>query len=319
MNEIDYYELYGLEQPAEGANEQEAADPAAGGGNDDSLPRSPAATAPSSEGAESESDNPGTAETGAASNAEGETSETGDQQSAGKNAAYAAARRKAEAERDKAVAEAQAKAREQAEKAVDDFIAGAGIVNPMTGQPIRTRAEYDAYQAEYSRKQKEQVQKKTGMNDAELQNFIDGLPEVREARETKARAEEAQRQARAAEARSRAEEQVREISRLDPNIRTLEDLTRMDNYEDFYQKVGAGYSLLDAFKLVNFDRLQAAGAAAGRQQAMNAAAGKDHLGRTQARGAGATPIPQETLEMFRALNPNASDEEIRAFWAKEQK
>lgn len=300
--EINWSELYGIEMPS-GEEAQGAADPAEPTSNGTEVPDAAAQTDTYSE-----------PDAGAASNAEGDTSEDGEQtdRPRGDDAAYAAARRKAEREKDLAIQEAN----RRAEQAVDDFIAQAGILNPMTGQPIKTRAEYDAYQTEYAAKQKEQVQKKTGMTDAEIQQFIDALPEVREARVTKAQAEQAQQEARAAEARTRAEEQLREISKLDPGVKTLEDITKMDTYPAFYEHVKAGVSLLDAFKLANFDRLQAASAAAGQQQARNAAAGKGHLGRTQQRGQGTTPIPEETMELYRQLNPDVSEEEIRAHWQR---
>ena len=58
-----------------------------------------------------------------------------------RDAQFAAARRKAEAERDAAIAQAK----EDAQKQVDEFFKNSGLMNPYTGQPITTRAEYEAY------------------------------------------------------------------------------------------------------------------------------------------------------------------------------
>ena len=39
----------------------------------------------------------------------------------------------------------------------------------------------------------------------------------------------------------KVEEQLREISALDPSIKKLEDLTKMPNYTEFYARVQQGF------------------------------------------------------------------------------
>ena len=74
---------------------------------------------------------------------------------------------------------------------------------------------------------------------------------------------------------------------------------------------------MDAYRLANFDRLQAARAEAARQQAMNNARGKDHLtGAAASRGAGGKVVTSEELASFRIFNPTATDEEIRTWIEK---
>jgi len=74
------------------------------------------------------------------------------------------------------------------------------------------------------------------------------------------------------------DEQLKKISELDPNIRELQDLAKMPSYPQFYELVKKGNSLLDAFKLANFETLSQGTAARARQAAINAAQSKQSFG-----------------------------------------
>lgn len=112
-------------------------------------------------------------------------------------------------------------------------------------------------------------------------------------------------------ARIRVDEQLREIAALDPSIRELRDLTKMESYPRLYELVKKGYRLADAFRLANFDSLRASTAEAARQEMRNAAAGKRHFMKTASRGAGAVTVPSEIREAYRAFNPDATEAEIQ--------
>lgn len=295
MNEIDYAALFGVEET--GAEEQEVAEPAEA--------EEPAEGAEERETAEP-ADDPSAAE-------EPETPEEPEQPENSKtprDARYAAARRKAEAERDAAVAEVRAQSR----KEMDAFVAGLNLENPYTGQKILTRADYEAYQTAHAEKQRENIQRKAGLDDAGFRQFVESLPEVREAREAKVRAAAAEEQARNAEIQAGIDEQLREIGELDPTIKNLSDLTKMPNYEAFYGLVNDGKTLTEAYKLVNFDAARASAAQAAKQAALNAANSKNHLKGTSARGAGAQTVPEDVKAMYRVFEPDATDAEIQAHY-----
>ena len=93
----------------------------------------------------------------------------------------------------------------------------------------------------------------------------------------------------------------------------------MPTYAKFYELVKKGNTLTDAFKLANYDALTKGAAAGARQAALNAAQGKQHMGQTQTRGAGAVSVPAEVMEQYRAFNPDATEAEIRAHYAKSHK
>ena len=224
-----------------------------------------------------------------------------------RDAQFAAARRKAEAERDAAIA----RAKEDAQKQVDEFFKNSGLMNPYTGQPITTRAEYEAYRERFEADQKAKLMEKAGITQEEFQAFVQGLPEVRAARQAKAEAEAAARQAREQEAKARVDEQLRQIQAIDPTVKELGDLAKLDTYPKLYDMVKRGYSILDAYRLANYDTLTQRAAEASRKAAINSVQSKQHLKATESRGGGAIPIPDSVLEEYRVLNPGATKEEIQ--------
>ena len=247
---------------------------------------------------------------------EGGTEVTAEGQSAGENARYAAARRKAEAERDAAVAKAKEEALAEKQKAVDEVYKDLGLTNPYTKKPITTKAEYDAWKQQADIEKKSMVAKKSGMTDGEFDEFVANLPEVKAAREIKEQAEQTMRQAQAEQAKVKVDKQIAEIQKLDPSIKSLDDLRAMENYEEFYDRVKRGQSLVEAYKLTNFDKLTKATADTARQATLNSMAGKSHLDKTSTRGTGATAVPAHIAEVYRMLNPKATDAEIQTHYNK---
>lgn len=244
----------------------------------------------------------------------GSVSESG--QSAQDNARYAAARRKAEAERDAAVAKAKEEALLEKQKAVDEVYKGLGLIDPYTKKPITSKEEYDSWKQRADIEKKSMVAKKSGMTDGEFDEFVANLPEVKAAREIKAQAEETMKQAQAEQAKVKVDKQIAEIQKLDPSIKSLDDLRNMENYEEFYDRVKRGQSLVEAYKLTNFDKLTKATADTARQAAINSMSGKSHLEKTSGRGAGAVTVPKEILDNYRMYNPDATDAEIQKHYNK---
>lgn len=194
---------------------------------------------------------------------------------------------------------------------MDEFFKTSGLMNPYTGQPITTRAEYEAYRERFEADQKAKLMEKAGITQEEFQAFVQGLPEVRAARQAKAEAEAAARQAREQEAKARVDEQLRQIQAIDPTVKELGDLAKLDTYPKLYDMVKRGYSILDAYRLANYDTLTQRAAEASRKAAINSVQSKQHLKATESRGGGAIPVPDSVLEEYRVLNPGATKEEIQ--------
>ena len=317
MEDIDYGALFGI--GAEGAEGTEPAEPSAettAQGANEQEPAEPAAVE------EPEDTTTGGAE-GAAQGTGGNSPEGQDgeqkQQTPEQNAQFAAARRKAEAERDAAIAKAKEDAKAEAQRTIDEAFRNSGLTNPYTKKPITSKAEYEEYRARFEAEKKARILKKSGMSDEEFQQFVQGLPEVKQAKEAQAAAETAERQAREQQAKLKVEEQLKEISALDPSIQELKDLAKMETYPKFYELVKRGNSLTDAFKLANYDALTGRAAAASRQAAINSAQGKQHLSPTTQRGAGAVSVPADIKAEYLAFNPDATDAEIQQHYNRYMK
>ena len=304
INEKDYCELFGVEP--EGAQEQEPAEPANGeepidAGAQEQEPAEPAAEEPENPEPEEEPE---------------EEPEDEKQQTPQERARYAAIRRKAEAERDAAIKKAREEAQKQAQEQIESAFSSAGLVNPYTKQPIRSKADFDEYKAKLDEDRKNRILKRTGMSEEEFARYVDSMPEVKAAKERAAAAEAAERKVKEEQAQARIAEQMKTISELDPSIQKLEDLTKMENYQEFYNLVKRGNSLADAFKLVNYDKITKRIAAAAAQADRNAAAGKAHLTRTSPRGKGSVSVPPEVRAEYKAFMPDATDAEIAAHYNK---
>lgn len=309
MDDIDYGALFGID--AEGAEVTEPAEPSGdttAQGANEQEPAEPAAVEEQIEETNTERAEDGGQSTGGDS-PEGQAD--GQKQTPEQNAQFAAARRKAEAERDAAIAKARQDAQAEAQRTIDEAFRNSGLSNPYTKKPITSKAEYDEYRTRLEADRKARLLKKSGMSDDEFREFVQGLPEVKQAKEAQAAAETAARQAREQQAKLKVEEQLKEISALDPSIQELKDLAKMETYPKFYELVKRGNTLTDAFKLANYEALTGRAAAASRQAAINSAQGKQHLSPTTQRGAGAVSVPADVKAEYLAFNPDATDAEIQ--------
>lgn len=309
MDDIDYGALFGID--AEGAEVTEPAEPSGdttAQGANEQEPAEPAAVEEQNEETNAEGAEDGGQSTGGDS-PEGQAD--GQKQTPEQNAKFAAARRKAEAERDAAIAKARQDAQAEAQRTIDEAFRSSGLTNPYTKKPITSKAEYDEYRARLEADRKARLLKKSGMSDEEFQQFVQGLPEVKQAKEAQAAAETAARQAGEQQAKLKVEEQLKEISALDPSIQELKDLAKMETYPKFYELVKRGNTLTDAFKLANYETLTGRAAAASRQATINSAQGKQHLSPTAQRGAGAVSVPADVKAEYLAFNPDATDAEIQ--------
>lgn len=229
---------------------------------------------------------------------ESEVAEQTVEQTKEERAQHAAARRKAE--EDARVA-----------KGVDDAIAALGLVNPYTGKAVTNKADFEEYGKAQGKEKEDAFLDKTGVTKEELKSYVEGLPEVQRAKQIEADLER-QKQQTALDAA------IAEVTKIDPAIKTLDDLRKLPNYQEIYDRAMHGYSLADAYWCVNRDRLTQKASAAAKQAALNRA-GKDHLTATTSRGEGAIDVPADVMETYRILNPKATDAEIRDHYNKHHK
>ena len=181
-----------------------------------------------------------------------------------------------------------------------------GQLDPYTNKPITSEADLQAYQQAYQRDQMQQA----GLDPSMLDQMIANNPTVRHAQEVldRVQMEEGERQ---------MNEAIKEISHLDPSITDVAALANHPNAPVFNEYVNRGYSLVDAFRLANFDQLTGKRAAAAKQQAMNNVNGKSHL-TTTAGNAGGDDIvidPQE-MQMMKHAFPNLTHAQLVAKFKK---
>ena len=218
---------------------------------------------------------------------------------------------------DSAVAAARQAEREKINADTKAFFAQAQITNPATGKPITNMDEFMAWQEQHRKDQMAKDLEAGKLSEEILNQVISQHPVVQKAQalieQNGADAAASQQAAMAAQ----VEAEMLEIRKLDPTIQTVDDLKNMPSFQPFYELVGKGYSFLDAFRLANFDRLTAQAAQSGREQAAANARSKDHLtGAGNSRGAGAVSVPKGEMDMYRLLNPGATDAQIQAHYNK---
>jgi len=313
--EIDYYEALGVE-PEETADAEGANDSTDTGSNGAGVENKEVEDNPSIAGTETgEEKNPADGDSDSAENnpsgdgeetphpsadadtfpSEGKASEEKKRlpQSAEDNARFAAARRKAEAEREATVARVREEAKQFADERIADVLKTANFSNPYTGEPIRTMAEFNAYKARLQEEQRGAFMQQSGMTDEQYKAFIESQPEVQEAKAAQKKAEAVIREAREREAKAKIDEQVKEITALNPAITSLSDLTKLASYPELYEKVRRGYSIVDAYKLTNMADIESRAVQRAQQQTINAVQSKSHLEKTRTRGTGSVEVPAD--------------------------
>lgn len=209
------------------------------------------------------------------------------------NARYAAARRQAEAE----------------QKRIDALYAQKyqGYTNPETGKPILSAMDYmEAVEAQERIAQARELQEK-GVDPQMIHNMINSNPVVRQARQVIQAME-------TREANEKIAEDIREISKMNPRIKTMEDLIRSENSVqviDFARN--HNMRLHEAYRFLNMDSIQNGQANAIRQGAINAARSKSHMiptNGTTSSGESLVDIPAGELPIWQEAYPDLSVKEI---------
>lgn len=186
------------------------------------------------------------------------------EQSAEDNARYAAIRRRAEED---------ARRRYEGElNGLNNQIAAMcqGLTHPVTGQPITNIHDYVDALAIQQRTAREQELEEKGIDPRMIDRMIEANPVVMQAKQVIERS-------KLTEAENRIAQDVAEVSKYDPNIKNVQDLLELPNFPEILDRVNRGASLIDAYKMVNFDNFMQHTNDAARQQAINQMRGKSHL------------------------------------------
>ena len=105
--------------------------------------------------------------------------------------------------------------------------------------------------------------------------------------------------------------EIEEISKLDPTIKSLDDLALIPEYEDLMDKaVNRGYSLSDAFRVVAFSRITNKAVVNGKEAAISNINSKNHLKTTSGKGSDEVHVPNDIMATYKKNFPGMSEEAI---------
>lgn len=274
MAEIDYKEVFGLDPEEDtGAKEQQDAD------------------------ADSENLEEGAKEQQAADAAGDLGADNG--QSEEENSRFAEMRRRAEAD---------------ARKKADKDIAALGITND-DGEIISSYDELKAYKEGKARECREAEEGElrerliySGFSEDEVDDLVNAKSKLAQIEKRLRDVEERERRS---QFDARVQEELSLIREIDPSINSVEDLTLMDNFEDFKRNVENGDNYLTAFMKVNRGR--------NSMSASRAMDSRAHLASTKTRGSGGVDVPDSVIREYRIFNPNATKKEIIEHYRKNHK
>ena len=182
-----------------------------------------------------------------------------------------------------------------------------GMTNPETGQPIRSADDYfEALEAQERVNARKEIEER-GVDPNLLDRLISQNPVIMQAQQIMQ--ENALR-----EGEAELDRQIGEITKMDPTIKSLEDISKMPTFQVFDAFVRRGLSLTEAYRLANFDSLMQRDAAATRQATINAAKGKNHLaplGGVNGPQEQLVEIPQNERELWETAYPGVPYKELR--------
>lgn len=308
LTEQDYAEAFGVELPDEGG--------AADGGTQEPVENGTGGTGEEGAALEqaAETDEGGGATDEAGGGAETPGAEAGQSTEERSRQAYGRRAREREAERQALTAAAQAR--------VDAVYADlfAGQTNPYTGQPIRTEADFRAYQEAKARQEREAQMLSAGVDPAALQGMVDDAVKPLREQVQRQRLEGMSAEARNVTAQAQAAiRQGLEAVRVkyDGSVQSLEDIVAMPTGAAFRDYVERGLSIEDAFYMANRDAVDKRRMEAAKQAGIKQASGKRHMAPVPG-AAGEAPYvatPRQR-ELYREINPNATDDEINAAYGE---
>ena len=191
--------------------------------------------------------------------------------------------------------------------------------NPATGKNIATLDDYFAAmdaQAEQSRQ--EAIDRMTANQSREQQEALRQiLANDPEKRRLNARVQELEQKQLNEQAGAAFNRDFAELQKLEPTLKTVNDLEKLDGFDKIVQLVQEkGLDMVTAYKAVNFGRATQASQAAGKQAAINAAKGKNHLAAHDGQAQPGTQkvMSESMLNLAKEAFPDKSDAEIQKLY-----
>ena len=227
--------------------------------------------------------------------------------------------RETQARIDAALAAQQAKHDEE----LKEIFSAAGLTNRYReGARIQTAQDFEQWKKDFAGKQFAERLQSGELTQEDFQRAVDASPAMQEVRTLAEQLRAGREREQQQEFARVVEQELAQIrSSYDPNVRTVQDILDGPNGDVFAKYVNEhNLSFLEAYKLANQERIVAARSQAAQVGAARAAGSKEHLtayGRQNA--GGGVRVPARVREMYRALMPEMSDEDIRRDYAARNK
>ena len=181
--------------------------------------------------------------------------------------------------------------------------------NPETGQPIRSAKDYSEAMLAQERIQAREQMQQNGIDPNVIDNLIANSPAVRQAQAATA-------ELNAYRAQQVLEADFKEILALDPSLNSKDDILNDPSLPAMLDRVSQGMRLVDAYKIVNFDRVFASKESAVKQQTINQVKGKNHLttGASINVDDGEEDIPANMVSQYKDWFPEKSMKELKKLY-----
>lgn len=322
LEEKDYYAALGMEQPGE--KEQEAAEPV------EAKPAEAVSETPTGEQAQEVAE-PAETETqevqtdlldqeeetdAAPAEPEDSLEEKKPEMSQEQRRQNAAQRRKRELE--EAMERARQEEQEKFKKREKAFFTRAGLKNPYKdNKPLENFEDFEEWYAAQKSHELEQDLQAGKLTPEGLQEVLQSLPQIRQVQALAEQMQQQKEQSQTEQFQQQIAEELRQIHKLDPTVKEIGDILRMETGAEFARYVKEkGLSFLEAFKLANSDQIAQRRAERQAQRALQAVTSKSHLVPTKGSTEDNIAVPQEVAEMYRAMDPSLSAQDIQREYNK---
>lgn len=330
MSENRFWRAFGLTEPSEGGQEQEAAAPAAQTRSEGGQEQEVAAPA-NTETEQTVTERTEATPPGESVSPDIPAEQLRDEAQNAPEADAAAETRKetkaltAQERREQAAARRERERRDAAEQMRKEIAAELlkklNIRDPANeNKPIASYDELEKYTAAQTAARLKREVKNGELTPETLEAVVLQNPKIRAVVETaeqqRLQAQEAEEKARLAAYNANLHRQIGEIRRINPAVNSLDDIIRMDTGADFAKYIRRGMEPVEAYKLANHEAIVSRARAAAEQQARNAAAGKAHLQGTGAAGKPPLEVSEQVRNRYRKFTGGIPDERIAEIEAR---
>lgn len=175
-----------------------------------------------------------------------------------------------------------------------------GRLNPYTGEVIETMEDYNEYQQEHIR----QTLASAGLPENFIDEQINNHPAIKKANAVMQQIERANFESQIAN-------DLVEIRKINPEIRDIQDLAEDPDADIIEAYVRNGHTYAEAYSRVHHMR--------NPQKKTVKRDTKSHIKTTSGGAGDYVEVPAEVMAQYRAINPKATDKEIREHYKKSRK